>query len=208
MSDSADHVAAGKAAWARLRNDHATFDDWIAVGRALVIGRTAALKEAGTNAAVGSRYNIAMGRWLVDHQLDAVSAQERYAILKILEHLDAVTAWRDGLPEPQRRRHNHPSLWHVFRRATKAETGTSTRQCVRGARSSHKHGKPVYWPQDMLRRAAMALRGCSSSDIFRLARVALEAAIRSEADLIGLLPPDPVTMSALPRQADIVSAVG
>jgi hypothetical protein len=201
MSETADHVAAGRAAWARLRNDRATFDDWLCVGRALIVGRTVALKEAGTNAPVGGKYNLAMGRWLVDHQLDDINAQERYAILKILENLDAVTAWRDGLPVSQRRKHNHPSLWHVYRRATKAATGTSTRQCVRSAKSSHRPagakswrpGRPVYFGQDMIRRAALALRECSSYDIFRLARVALEAAIRSEKDLLALLPEPPAT---------------
>jgi hypothetical protein len=58
-----------------------------------------------------------------------------------------------------------------------------------GMKGAQRHGgKPIYWPQDMLRRAAMALRECGSSDIFRLARVALEAAIRSESDLLALLP--------------------
>jgi hypothetical protein len=60
----------------------------------------------------------------------------------------------------------------------------------------------------MLRRAAMALRECGSSDIFRLARVALEAAIRSEADLIELLSPDSIAMSAIPRRTDVVSPTG
>jgi hypothetical protein len=36
----------------------------------------------------------------------------------------------------------------------------------------------------------------------------LEAAIRSEADLIELLPPDAVAMSALPRRTDVVSVAG
>jgi hypothetical protein len=104
---------------------------------------------------------------------------------EILEHLPAVTAWRDGLPEAQRRKHNHPSLWHVFRRATKA--ATPARPYVRSAKSSHRPGKPVYWPGDAIRRAAMALRECGSPDIFRLARVALEAAVRSESDILQLL---------------------
>ena len=39
----------------------------------------------------------------------------------------------------------------------------------------------------MLRRAAMALRECSSNDIFMLAHVALEAAIQCETDLLVLL---------------------
>jgi hypothetical protein len=60
----------------------------------------------------------------------------------------------------------------------------------------------------MLRRAATAFRECSSNDIFRLARVALEAAIRSEADLVELLDPHAVAMSALPRRTDAVSPTG
>jgi hypothetical protein len=55
---------------------------------------------------------------------------------------------------------------------------------------SHKNGKPIYWPQDAVRRGAMALRERTSNDIFRLARAVLEAAIRSESDLTGLLRPD------------------
>jgi len=209
MIDSVDHVAAGRAAWARIR-DHGrkNFDDWIAVGRALVIGRTEAMQKAQANRPIGTTYNRLMGEWLKQHDLSDVCAQERYGLLKIIEHLDAVTAWRDGLPESQRRRHNHPSLWHVFRRATKAETDAPARQYVRSAKSSHRPGKPVYFGQDMIRRAAMALRECGSPDIFRLARVALEAAIRSEADLAELLSPDAIAMSALPRRTDVVSAAG
>ena len=63
-------------------------------------------------------------------------------------------------------------------------------------------------PRDMLRRAAVALRECTSNDIFRLARVALEAAIRSEADLVELLSPDAIAMSALPQRTDVVSPTG
>jgi hypothetical protein len=36
----------------------------------------------------------------------------------------------------------------------------------------------------------------------------LEAAVRSEADLIELLPPNTVAMSALPRRTDVVSVAG
>jgi hypothetical protein len=210
MSDSADNVVTiGVAAWARIR-DHGrkNFDDWLCVGRALQIGRTAALKAASCNRPVGSKYNREMGRWLVDHQMDGISASERYAILKIIAHLDAVESWRNSLPDSERRRHNHPSLWNTFRRATKAETGTPARRCVKGEKSSHRPSKPVYFGQDMIGRAAMALRECGSPDIFRLARVALEAAIRSEADLVELLDPHAVAMSALPQRTDVVSAAG
>jgi hypothetical protein len=207
MTDSADHVAEGRAAWQRLR-DHGrkSFDDWIAVARALAIGRTEALKSAETNKPVGSRYNRLMGIWLVDHGLDDVNNQERYRALLILQNLDAISAWRAGLDEAQRRRHSHPnSVWFAWKRATaKSEP---RREHVKRSAKAWRPGRPIYFNQDMIRRAAMAMRTCGP-DIFRAARVCLEAAIRSESDLIELLSPDAIAMSALPRRTDVVSAAG
>jgi hypothetical protein len=56
----------------------------------------------------------------------------------------------------------------------------------------------------MLRRAAMALRECGSPDIFRAARVCLEAAIRSEFDLLALLETKPSPRPAAPATAAVV----
>jgi hypothetical protein len=149
-----------------------------------------------------------MGTWLRENGLDAVNAQERYAILKILENLDAVTSWRDSLPEAQRRKHNHPSLWHVFRRATKAETAAPThRHVVKGAKAKG-NGHAIHWNADAIRRAASAIRRVYSTDFYVMARRALEAAVRNEADLIELLPPDTVAMSALPLAEKAARTVG
>jgi hypothetical protein len=73
---------------------------------------------------------------------------------------------------------------------------------------SHRNGRPIYFGQDILRRAAMALRETRSNDTFVVARAVLEAAIRSKNDLIELLSPDTAAMSALPRRADVVSVAG
>jgi hypothetical protein len=70
------------------------------------------------------------------------------------------------------------------------------------------HGKPVHWPQDVVRRAAMALRECGSSDIFTAARAVLDAAVRSENDLIELLSPERAATSALPLRTDVVGVAG
>jgi hypothetical protein len=59
---------------------------------------------------------------------------------------------------------------------------------------------------DAIRRAASAIREVYSTDV--MARRALEAAVRNEDDLLELLPPDTVTMSALPQRTDVVSAAG
>jgi hypothetical protein len=110
------------------------------------------------------------------------------------------------LDDAQRRRLNHPNavFSHWRRHKTDDDRGAPKARNVVKAATSHKHGKPIYWPQDVVRRAALALRECSSNDIFRLARVALEAAIRSESDLIEMLRPDASAMSALPPRTDVV----
>lgn len=60
-----------------------------------------------------------------------------------LENLDAIELWRASLSDAQRRRHNHPnSVWFSWKRATKP--ATPARQYVRGAKSSHRPGKPIY----------------------------------------------------------------
>ncbi len=101
MTDSSDMVAEGRQAWQRLRQ-RATWADWLAVGRALLISRTEALKAAGTNRCVGTRY-IA-GDWLRQNGLDDIAAQERYRLMLILEHLPAIEQWRGGLPESEQRK--------------------------------------------------------------------------------------------------------
>ena len=91
MTEILDDIAAAQAAWTRLRaNDRATFDDWIMVGRALVIGRAEAMKLAKTNKPLGSRYNRCMGRWLRQNGLDGISAQERYRVVAVIENLPAI----------------------------------------------------------------------------------------------------------------------
>jgi hypothetical protein len=51
-----DIVEQGRSAWERLRSrQRATWDEWLAVGRAIIIGRTEALKSANTNRASARR---------------------------------------------------------------------------------------------------------------------------------------------------------
>jgi hypothetical protein len=112
------------------------------------------------------------------------------------------------LQHPPHRRLNHVgAIWAHWRRRKQdsSRSAPAVRNFVNAAMPSHKHGKPVYFSQEALRRAATALRECRSNDIYTAARPVLEAAIRSENDLIELLSPDTAAMSALPRRADVVS---
>ena len=114
------------------------------------------------------------------------------------------------LNDAQRRRLNHPNAiwWHWRRREQdSSRSAPAVRHLVVKAKAmpSHPCGRPIHWPQDALRRAAMAIRECGSNDIFVLARAVLEAAIPSEDVLMELLSREPAAMSALPPRTDVVS---
>jgi hypothetical protein len=63
MTDSAGDVAAGRAAWERIRgHDRKSWEDWVQVARALAVGRAETMKAANTNRPVGTTYNRLMGK--------------------------------------------------------------------------------------------------------------------------------------------------
>jgi hypothetical protein len=191
MSEPIDDVDAGRAAWERIKGrDRATWGDWIDVARSLAIGRAETMKAANTNRPVGTTYNRLMGQWLKQHGFDGINNQERYRALRCLENLDAIEAWRATLDDASRRRLNHVgAIWaHWRRRKTKAERAAPACKNFVKATISHKNGaRPVYWPQDAVRRAHMAMLDSRSHDLLVLARVALEAAIPSADVLVDLL---------------------
>lgn len=187
MSES-EVVSQGRAAWARLRaQERLTWDDWIAVGKALLVGRAICMKAAQVNLPKGGRYNHIAARWLADNGLNDISAQERHRICRIIENLDEVTRWRDALPAAQRRRINHPSHWATFC-AFKSGAPRPQRHHRPEARPSTS-GRAIYWSQDIVRRCAMAMKESGSRDWFKLARIGLEAAIANDVELFALLEP-------------------
>jgi hypothetical protein len=156
---------------------------------------------ANANRPLGTRYNHAMGKWLRENGLDGITNQERYRALLCLENLEAIEVWHASLDDAQRRRLNHPgAIWAHWRRSTvspetiseRVSPETVSERTGRDGKSTkppkpRSHGKPIYWRQEMLRRAATALRETRSSDIFVVARAVLEAAIRNQDDVAQLL---------------------
>src|SRR4029077_2853261 len=107
--------------------------------------------------------------------------------VQCLEHEVEIESWRAGLSEVQRLRWNHPnSIWMHWRRSI-AEPALPKRQGVRGASGGGNGGRPIFFSQDMIRRAGLAIKENFSGDIFALARRALEAAFRSSDDIEELL---------------------
>jgi hypothetical protein len=196
MTASNDPIADGKAAWQRLKtNARTSWADWVLIARALEVGRSESLKIALTSSPVGTRYNSEMGRWLREHDLADIPAQARYRALQCLKHLPAIEAWRESIPDAHRRKFNHPnSVWSRWQNSLNAETTRQRQNVV--TRVAPKAAKRVTctsirWPQSTIKRAGDAMRQAWSNDVYKLATIALQAAIRSEVDLLELLPDPP-----------------
>src|SRR5207302_1277501 len=68
-----------------------------------------AMAAAGTNAPVGSRYNVEFGNWLVRHKFDDIDKGDRSRLFDAMANLPAIEEWRHALPQNQRLKFNHPS---------------------------------------------------------------------------------------------------
>jgi hypothetical protein len=112
--DELDRVCRqGKEAWERLATDQ-SWTDWVAVGEALLIGRTQAMAEAETNAPTGKGYNVAFGKWLKKYELDAMDSGDRTRLFEVMDNRLEIEKWRATLDRTHRLKLNHPST--VLRR--------------------------------------------------------------------------------------------
>ena len=114
MPDNTERIRQGKAAWARLKQDSRSWNDWIVVGYALLEGRAIAIGNAG----VGQGYGPAFNSWLIDNRFN-LRPSDRSALLALMGILPAIEAWRATLAETRRVRMNHPAtVMRSYRVAT------------------------------------------------------------------------------------------
>jgi hypothetical protein len=192
-----DAVTEGRAAWQRIKGcERKSWNDWLLVGEALAIGKAAALRAANTNRPGGSRYNKIMGKWLRDNGLADITPAERYRILLILENCVAIETWRASLDDVKRRKLNHPgAIWAHWSRASgmgKSGGGAMAPKANGGGmgmapRRPYAGNRPICFDQEAVRRAGLAMKESRSSDWFKLAGIALHAAIRDRGDVLALL---------------------
>jgi hypothetical protein len=109
-------VRRGQQAMARQRRG---WDDWLAIGEALAVGRAEVMRKVGTNEPIGRRYEKAMAEWLVANSFKEIDKGTRSRLLDCLEHRTEIEAWRSVLTGSERFRFNHPNtLWRKWRAAT------------------------------------------------------------------------------------------
>jgi hypothetical protein len=113
-------VRLGQEAWGRLQADR-TWEDWLAIGKAIQIGRHHAMVAAKQNRPAGSRYENLFGDWLRENGFDTLDKAARKRLLDCLEHRAEIEAWRQTLPTNKRMQLNHPSsVWRNWQKATVA----------------------------------------------------------------------------------------
>jgi hypothetical protein len=120
VPDSDEIVRFGVEAAERLTAGH-HYADWIKVGRAVVVGRTEAMREAHVNRPEGRGYAAALHRWLVHTGLVRVIGDTgaRSRLLDLVDHHDQVEAWRKTLPSNKQLELNHPNtIWRHWKRST------------------------------------------------------------------------------------------
>jgi hypothetical protein len=134
-SDTQTLVARGREAWRTLRNDE-TWEKWIAIGRALDAGRTAIMRQLGTNQPKGRIWSEVFGAWLRENDFDQIDKGVRSRLQTCLDNLADIEAWRQTIGLTLRLQLNHPNAvlrrWQAMRQASpKERPGNSGRPGLR-----------------------------------------------------------------------------
>jgi len=200
MSDDTT-IAEGKAAWQRIKErSKSTFSDWIEVGRMLIAGRSLCMKQANCNSPYGPAYHRFIREWLLANDLQEIDSHERRGSIVMVENLVEIEGWRATLSAVEIRRCNHPNsvLAHWRRKTRPMRSGPKTYVHTAKATNVRRNGRPIKFDQQMIKRAGAAMRQSWSNDVYSLATIALQAAIRDERDILELLPDPP---KPAPRQS-------
>ena len=91
-------IRLGRDAWQQIARAQ-SFDGWKAIGAALAVGKAHALRITQANAPWGRNYSREFNLWVRQHGFEKMPAATRGVAVELHEHAEAITAWRDTLPE-------------------------------------------------------------------------------------------------------------
>jgi hypothetical protein len=145
QKDRETHIKQGQESWQRhIHKGDATWNDWTAIGAALLIGRQDAMATAETEQPIGSRYNSEFGSWLAHHHFDNIDKGDRIRLIEVIDNLPAIEAWLATLTQTARLRLNHPSSilrkWKGRQRSQGAAADAARHRCrlERGQRQAQE----------------------------------------------------------------------
>jgi hypothetical protein len=114
MTNDTDIIHAGQEAWQRLRKCQ-TFDDWVAIGHAILCGPKICMQRANVDKPRGIRYVRIMAEWLTGHGFREISSSARKCAASCAEHEEEVRAWLQTIPEARRIRLQHcVNVWGSY----------------------------------------------------------------------------------------------
>jgi hypothetical protein len=126
-------IQSAREAWSRIRSG-STFNDWILIGRALLVGRCLCMHQVGASKPRGMKYVRAMGQWLTDNGFPEISSTARKCAASCAEKEEEVRAFLETLPEARRERLNHcAAVWYTFKgneRKWRAPDGCKNRKPI------------------------------------------------------------------------------
>jgi hypothetical protein len=132
--DTQTLVSRGREAWRTLRNDE-TWEKWIAIGRALDAGRTAIMRQLGTNQPKGRTWSEVFGAWLRENDFDQIDKGVRSRLQTCLDNLAGIEAWRQTIGLTLRLQLNHPNAvlrrWQATHQTPAKGPGNSGRPGLR-----------------------------------------------------------------------------
>jgi hypothetical protein len=119
-SHEGEVIEHGRLAWTRIKIDH-NWHDWVRIGKALVIGRAEAMRQAHAGEPKGKRYSAQFSAWLNAVGFGDMDHGDRARLFRCIDRLADVERWRARISAAKRRAFNHPStVWRHFERAAKA----------------------------------------------------------------------------------------
>jgi len=121
-------VDRGRQAWKSLKSDE-TWEKWVAIGRAIEIGRNETMRALHTNQPKGGQWGRVFGSWLSQNGFDEIDKGVRSRLQNCLDEQTEIDRWRQNIGLAQRLQLNHPNaVWRRFQAARTApnkDLGTS-----------------------------------------------------------------------------------
>lgn len=132
-------IRRGRDAWDAIHKSE-SFEGWAAIGAALVIGKQYALRTVDPDAPWHQRrYGYAFHKWAQQNGFGSMRASDRSHAIELHENLKAITAWRDDLPQRERRRLvSAQAVTKRWRKETRHGNGKCPQDLKREAKAAWK----------------------------------------------------------------------
>jgi hypothetical protein len=128
FDDSSQRVVdAGRDAWRSLAKDE-TWEKWLAIGRAIEVGRREIMRLLHTNRPAGAQWSRTFGQWLDQTGFGEIDKGARSRLQSCLDNLPAIEQWRQNIGLSQRLQLNHPTVvWRRWQAATQRDDDDQAR---------------------------------------------------------------------------------